>query len=221
MIKAVLFDYDNTLGNRESYAYDLYREIVETHHPELDSFDQECIIQSCMILDQQGFVSKTYVNDMIRKLYDIELYPGDLNEFWETNLGRYAECFDGAADLLELLRPYYKLAVITNGDARGQRDKLEHSGILHYFDEVFISGAVGIAKPDTRIFLMAAEKLGVKPEECVFVGDGFRTDIRGAKKAGMNPVWMWPFAERKMREDIPVIHHIADLAFILSSIANQ
>ena len=221
MIKAVLFDYDNTLGNREAYAYELYREIVETHHADLDSFDKECITQSCMILDQHGFVNKNYVKDSIRTLYGIELYPGDLNAFWEKNLGRYAECFEDAKELLEKLKPKYTLAVITNGDSYGQRSKLERSGILPYFEEVFISGAVGITKPDPRIFLMAAEKLGVRPEECVFVGDGFRTDIRGAKKAGMNPVWMWPFSERKMREDIPVIHRISELETVLSTITDR
>jgi HAD superfamily hydrolase (TIGR01509 family) len=52
------------------------------------------------------------------------------------------------------------------------------------FDAVVISGEVGLAKPERQIYLLAAEKLGLKPEECVFVDD-LPVNVRGAVAAGM------------------------------------
>jgi HAD superfamily hydrolase (TIGR01509 family) len=52
------------------------------------------------------------------------------------------------------------------------------------FDAVVISGEVGLAKPTRQIYLLTAEKLGLKPEECVFVDD-LPVNVRGAVAAGM------------------------------------
>lgn len=52
---------------------------------------------------------------------------------------------------------------------------------------VFISGALGVAKP-TRGFSVAAERMGILPQEICYVGDSFENDIVGAKAAGWNAV---------------------------------
>ena len=52
------------------------------------------------------------------------------------------------------------------------------------FDAIVLSGEVGLAKPDVRIFLLTAGKLGVEPADCVFVDD-LIGNVRGAVAAGM------------------------------------
>ncbi|MCP2258691.1 haloacid dehalogenase superfamily, subfamily IA, variant 3 with third motif having DD or ED/haloacid dehalogenase superfamily, subfamily IA, variant 1 with third motif having Dx(3-4)D or Dx(3-4)E [Streptoalloteichus tenebrarius] len=52
------------------------------------------------------------------------------------------------------------------------------------FDEVVLSGAVGMAKPDRGIYLLTARRLGLPPEACVFVDD-LAENVRGAARAGM------------------------------------
>ena len=58
-----------------------------------------------------------------------------------------------------------------------------------YFDTVIISGAFGVHKPDVSIYEKAASNLGLKCEEIAFIGDTFATDIVGAVRAGMMPIW--------------------------------
>jgi putative hydrolase of the HAD superfamily len=53
-----------------------------------------------------------------------------------------------------------------------------------YFDAVVLSGQAGFAKPDLRIYLLTAERLGLTPEQCVFVDD-LPTNVHGAVRAGM------------------------------------
>jgi epoxide hydrolase-like predicted phosphatase len=55
------------------------------------------------------------------------------------------------------------------------------------FDEVVISGDVGLHKPQPEIYMLAADRLGVAPEECVFVDD-LRENVRGAEQVGMTAV---------------------------------
>ena len=56
-----------------------------------------------------------------------------------------------------------------------------------YFDVISISGDLKIQKPDERIFLLTIEKLGVKPEDCIYVDDR-SGNLNAAKKVGMTPV---------------------------------
>lgn len=89
-------------------------------------------------------------------------------------------------DYLRSLRGRYKTGLISNawGDLRDYivREKFEDA-----FDAMVISAEVGAAKPDPRIFEIALEKLGVKPQEAVFVDD-FLVNIEGCKKVGMKGI---------------------------------
>ena len=82
--------------------------------------------------------------------------------------------------------------IITNGPAVHQRKKMEALGLGRWVgpDDMLVSSEVGVAKPDPRIFRMACERVGTKPEHCVFVGDSFGADVVGAVAAGMLVVWL-------------------------------
>jgi epoxide hydrolase-like predicted phosphatase len=55
------------------------------------------------------------------------------------------------------------------------------------FDAMIISGDVGLHKPQAEIYLLAAERLGIEPEDCVFVDD-LRENVRGAEEVGMTAI---------------------------------
>jgi putative hydrolase of the HAD superfamily len=80
--------------------------------------------------------------------------------------------------------------VITNGESGLQRDKLARSGLDRYFELVFISSEVGVAKPNELIFRAALDKLGVSPQEAVMVGDNIDRDVAGTHAMGLHPVWL-------------------------------
>ncbi len=60
--------------------------------------------------------------------------------------------------------------------------------LASFFDVTVFSSSAGLRKPDPRIYLLATEQLGVKPEDCLFVGDGASQELPGARRVGMNPV---------------------------------
>ena len=85
------------------------------------------------------------------------------------------------------LRASHKLAILSNAD-RSLRERLETDiGIHHLFDDIVCSAEVGMAKPEPAIYLLAAERLGLKPPECVFVDD-LDTNVEAARQVGMHAV---------------------------------
>lgn len=81
--------------------------------------------------------------------------------------------------------------IVSNGPAAHQMSKVEALGLTRWVapELVVISGAVGFAKPDPRIFRIACERAGTTPERCVYVGDSYDLDVVGAASAGMPVVW--------------------------------
>ncbi|WP_336603977.1 HAD family hydrolase [Agromyces seonyuensis] len=105
-----------------------------------------------------------------------------------------------ALDALEAVLPGVRFGIITNGEAGFQQRKLEQLGIAGRFEHVVASGAIGVTKPDRRIFDAAVaafvgEDTGPSdpdgsPPAAVYVGDRLATDALGAARAGLLGIWL-------------------------------
>jgi HAD superfamily hydrolase (TIGR01509 family) len=94
----------------------------------------------------------------------------------------------GTREMLEGLRAAgLRLAVISNADGRVAR-YLATAGLVDCFELIVDSAIEGIEKPDPRIFRVACERMGVAPEETVYVGDTFEVDVLGALAAGIRGI---------------------------------
>ena len=212
-LKAILFDFDDTLGNRDAYAYDCYRAIIEANTDIQDPLYLEAIVQNCMVWDQHGDVNKQYIREMLQSTYGISLPYEDFNTYWDSVLWQYCVPYQDSEQTLEELSRRYTLGIITNGPSDGQRKKLERSGLGRFFteDRITVSGDYPFKKPDPRLFQEGCRKLGVRPEEAVYVGDLFYRDVLGSANAGMTPVWIWYNGDRKHHYDCITISKISEL----------
>ncbi len=91
---------------------------------------------------------------------------------------------------LEELGNRYRLGLITNGLPDLQMTKIQGAGLDNYFDEIIISGELGTGKPDASIFREMLNRLEIKADAAVMVGDSLQADIQGAQAAGMNTIWV-------------------------------
>jgi putative hydrolase of the HAD superfamily len=85
---------------------------------------------------------------------------------------------------------FYRLALLTNGPADLQREKIGTTGIEKYFTEIIISGEVGYVKPDCRIYQLLLSRLAANPESTWNIGDSLERDITGAKAIGIKTIWV-------------------------------
>lgn len=94
--------------------------------------------------------------------------------------------------ILEALKKKgYRLGVISNSNGTVEA-LLQQAGLAPFLDVILDSGRVGVEKPDPRIFRMALERVGVKPEEAVHIGDLYSVDIVGAKRASLHGILLDP-----------------------------
>ena len=210
-IQAVIFDFDDTLGNRERYSYITFSEVLDGVCPDLDPWKREMILQQMMIYDQHGEVNRSYVRNIILEKFGIDLGE-NLHDYWMKNQWRHSMLYEDAWTVLEeLKRRGYKLGILTNGSAFGQWGKIRKNGLEDVMDAIVVSGDTDCAKPDPEIFRMIAGKLGLAEKECAYVGDMFRNDIYGAHLAGMFPIWFWPHGTRDVSVEVTRIGSLTDL----------
>jgi putative hydrolase of the HAD superfamily len=93
--------------------------------------------------------------------------------------------FEDALPALEWLSGRYPLLALSNGNA-----DLARVGFGAYFKGGVSASQCGVAKPDVRIFLAAAQLAGVPPEQVLHVGDDASHDVLGGLAAGMQTVWV-------------------------------
>ena len=190
MIKAVIFDLDGTLVNSLN----------------------DLAISTNYALTQHGFkphpvdAYKYFVGDGMAKLIERTIPSESLNEevfqsvfecfmaYYRQNFLANTVAYDGINDLLaELLDMGLKLAVVSN-----KADSMAKKVVTEIFGDDIFSIVIGKCdgyptKPNPTSTLETIEKIGVKPEECVFVGDS-GMDMLTAVNAGCYPLGvLWGF----------------------------
>lgn len=93
--------------------------------------------------------------------------------------------------LARLAQAGYRMAVVSNADGRVE-GLIAEAGIRDRFEFVMDSELEGLEKPDPEIFLRACRRMGVAPEESLYVGDLYPVDVLGSMKAGLHAVLLDP-----------------------------
>lgn len=119
--------------------------------------------------------------------------------------------------LMELKSLGLKLGIISNGPSY-VNELIERHGLSSLVDAVVVSEDVGYHKPHRRIFLLTLERLGLKPDSCIYVGDNPHTDVVGAQNAGLRSVLIDPAGNFK--DAFLFCPHIARLAELLDIVAS-
>ena len=94
-----------------------------------------------------------------------------------------------AREVLEYLRPRYRIYILSNGFAELQSRKMQSAGIDRYFDGVVLSEDIGVNKPHREIFEHALRVAGVTADRALMIGDNYEVDIKGARGAGIDQVY--------------------------------
>ena len=92
-------------------------------------------------------------------------------------------------EVLVKLKESYPIALVSNFYGN-LPVVLEEFGLSGLFNTVVESAVVGIRKPDTRIFQLGVDALGLPPEEITVVGDSISKDIAPARRLGCQTVWI-------------------------------
>ena len=219
---AILFDLDDTLLDRrrtvERYLAD------HAARMRLSSDVASAYRALFHEIDENGHASRASVFDRLGAEFPtVGSADALLKDFLEYG---FATCdwVEGATHLLAWCRSSgLRSGIITNGSSAMQRAKLRALDLAALVDVILVSEEEGVSKPAAEIFHRAASRLGVRPDECVFIGDNPMADVDGSRRAGMMDVWVrrgfeWPSGLAPASRSIATL---ADLPRLLELSANS
>jgi putative hydrolase of the HAD superfamily len=212
MIRAIFFDLDGTLVDRAKahhrYCLDLVDRRPDVFPDRQRDVDLQVLTEGA---DDLAWDRRTFGRRVAERFPDLGMTAGQVARDHATRLAGFVEADPRIVRLLANLASRHRLAIVSNGSGQVQRSKLARLGLGPI--RAFVSGELGVSKPDRALFLTALEWADCQASEALFVGDDPARDIAGAAGVGMATCWVsggCPYPAGLPTPD-RTIHNVADL----------
>jgi putative hydrolase of the HAD superfamily len=200
-IKAVIFDYGNTLIEFSAKQVVVQNEAIlkllnawygPCDEEKFTSIRKRQIIAPYMTQDFIENNRRQICIELIEELYGRSPTEDRIDQILEAKYEIFLASIllpDFVIPVLKRLKQRYRLAFISNYPCtKSITESLKKLDLDDYFESIVVSGTLGVVKPHPDIFRKSLEELDLEPEECVYVGDNWLADIQGAKRIGMQAV---------------------------------
>ncbi len=224
MIKAIIFDFDHTLYDRDATYDKMFLPLMDELADYIDdTVPKEELLRRLKQADKDGHIRAwptVYEKNVESGVFRVEpTFEVFLRAIRRHHPSAIVLWDDTVSTLVALREGGYKLGILTNGGIKAQQDKLSHTSIVPYFDAVIIAEMLPHGKPHATAFYAICEKLGVLPSEAAYVGDHPLNDIEGAKKAGLTAIWIpyAPYPDGYLKPD-HTINRLGELPALIKKI---
>ena len=181
-IKALCFDVDGTLSDTD----DLYVHKVSRFFPKFLFKDPDHSARRFIMWVEAPGNALLGLTDTIG--LDDEIVA--IIDWLSRHQKKSAKTFwliPGVDEMLARLKGHYPMCVVSARDEKGTMKFLEQFNLTRYFDAIITGQSAEHTKPYPDPILLAAKRIGVKPEECLMIGDT-TVDMRAGKTAGAQTV---------------------------------
>lgn len=218
MITTICFDLDNTLIDRQEAAKRTFLQLMEQDAGRtLTPAEYEPLIEEFLKVDRLGHYGYADNNQWYIKSCSFAKQRTNQEYFkaWAALSGANARVYPWTKEVLDVLSKRYKLGIITNGDSKTQRAKLDVLHNVELFKSIVVGGESQYPKPHPSIFEKSMKELECKPEEMIFLGDNLEADIIGAKNCGIRAIWInqYQLPNHDNHEEIETIESLLEMEF--------
>lgn len=221
----VFFDLDHTLWDFERNSALTFQKIFIDYGIDLDLnlFLAEYVPANLAYwkLFREGKIGKEDLRyQRLRTVFDAVRYRVEddmihsLANAYIEHLSSHDHLVPNTREILEYLKPKYRLHIITNGFEEVQAKKMRNSGIDSFFDQVINSEMAGVKKPHPAIFRLALERTRALPQHAIMVGDNLEADILGARTAGIHTIHLNVHKEPPHEHGV-IIHDLREIKLYL------
>lgn len=238
--KAVLFDVDDTLVDFGASAVagvrDLLGDILADAGSGLeDGLDEQWVELTEFYYPLFLSGEMTFLDMQLARMSALLSWAGavvpdrdgliDLEHRRQEVMTRHYQLFpDVLPTLAAAVHAGLVIGVVSNSDGPHQRAKLAAVGLADTFAAVVISGDLGVAKPEAKIFLAGCRELALEPAEVAYVGDKLDVDALGAAGAGLTGIWLDRLGAANaltVPRSVSVISSLADLPMLWNAPAGS
>ncbi|MEW9093550.1 MAG: HAD-IA family hydrolase [Clostridiaceae bacterium] len=186
MIKAVIFDLDDTLYNERDFVYGGFREVARYLSLKYNLKEEEIFKIMIEILNELG---RGKIFNTICDKYNLKEDISELVKIYRETIPKLFLYEDGEY-ILNKLKGKYKLGIITDGKASVQWNKIKALNLEKYVDKIIVTDDYGkeFCKPNEFVFKEMTKHFNLKGEECVYIGDNPNKDFIGARKVGFKTI---------------------------------
>ncbi|MFM1878576.1 MAG: hypothetical protein RLZZ241_1442 [Bacteroidota bacterium] len=181
-MKGIIFDLDGVIVDTAKYHFLAWKKLAEQLGIEFTEADNEHFkgvsrVRCLEILLEMGNLEVSEVQ--------FQAFLTEKNEDYLEYISRMdsSEILPGVKEMLDKLKSC-NVPIALGSASKNARSILEKVGLLSYFNAVVDGNDAVRAKPDPQVFLVAAKRIGVPPENCVVFEDA-KAGILAANAAGM------------------------------------
>lgn len=200
-MSAIIFDVDDTLYDQVIPFWNAYKAVFKDRFQlPMDDLFAASRRRSDEVFgpSQRGEITmeEMYIYRIQKAFEDFQVSITDQEalqfqaEYAENQ--KHLQVSEKMREILDFCAARIPIGIMTNGPSQHQWKKVNALEAQQWFprETIFVSGDVGAAKPDRRIFDWACSKMGQKPEEMYMVGDSYDNDVVGAMSAGWKAIWL-------------------------------
>lgn len=224
MIRAVIFDLDNTLVDfmtMKERAVTSAAEAMVDAGLALSVEEIKTRIQS--IYAEQGMEYQRVFDDLLESLFgriDHRILAAGIVAYRQTREASLVTYPHVSSTLIELVKRGYRLAVVSDAPTREAWLRLCYLQLHHVFDVVVTFEDTYERKPHSAPFLKALNGLGAEASETIMVGDWAERDVVGAKQLGMKTVFA-RYGDVFQTHDTGADYEIADISQLLTVLERE
>ncbi len=224
-ITDIFFDLDHTLWDFEKNSKMTFNKIFDENQVAVDleeflSYYVPLNLEYWKLYREERISKSQLRYERLRRSFEAVQYEVEdelinrLSEQYIEHLSSFNNLIPNTIEVLEYLKPKYRLHIITNGFQEIQEKKLKNASILGYFNQVVNSEMAGVKKPNPRIFELALQMASVTPDRSLMIGDSIEADILGAQAAGFKTLHFNAHND-PIHEYCQIIHDLGEIKIYL------
>lgn len=202
-IKAIFFDADDTIVDHKQceekalmYLFKkIGKEYKKTYQEIFRPLDRELwesVMHNVNTVPKE--VIPEYRFKKFFKAINLEYFDyKNANKFFKEGLANSVALTPDAHDTIKYLYDKgYNLYVVTNGIVKLQKPRIVNSEISKYISDIIVSEEVDSYKPNPKIFNVLLNRINLKCDEVIMIGDSLKNDVKGAQNANIKAIWYNP-----------------------------